>query len=273
MPVVGTTPDAPVGLEVQSGVVETVVGAVLQIVPHLVRSVAILPSHEGTGVGPSLESRCRDGTVEHAIFDTVLDDPHWKANLFLPDDYKNTGKESDTRKLFNVAITRAKFELFVVGDFKFLQAHAKNNALSELLDKLINKMHLRKIDAKKLLPNLTYTRPASASVNKNLGKGQVICKETDFMDLLKKDIASFKTRMIIYSPFMTLNRLADLRPHFADAINAGKTITVITKSRSDRGKRELPTYIECEKGLKDLGIEVIHKKGMHEKLIFVDKII
>ena len=208
--------------------------------------------------------------AEIVIFDTVLDDPHWKANLFLPDDYKNTGKESDTRKLFNVAITRAKFELFVVGDFKFLQAHAKNNALSELLDKLINKMHLRKIDAKKLLPNLTYTRPASASVNKNLGKGQVICKETDFMDLLKKDIASFKTRMIIYSPFMTLNRLADLRPHFADAINAGKTITVITKSRSDRGKRELPTYIECEKGLKDLGIEVIHKKGMHEKLIFVD---
>ena len=72
MPVVGTTPDAPVGLEVQSSVVETVVGAVLQIVPHLVRSVAILPSHEGTGVGPSLESRCRDGTVEHAIFDTIL---------------------------------------------------------------------------------------------------------------------------------------------------------------------------------------------------------
>lgn len=203
--------------------------------------------------------------AEIVIFDLVIDEPHFKANLFMPDD-----KEGDTRKLFNVAITRAKFELYIVGDFKFLEKHAKNNALAQLLDMLINKMKLPKIDVKELLPDLVFSRPTSTHFQGDINNCQIICKETEYLDYLKNDISTFKKRMIIFSPFMTERRLADLLPYFVDAINKGKKIVVITKDRSDRKKTELYAYIKCEEELKTIGVDVLHKKGMHEKLVFVD---
>lgn len=94
-------------------------------------------------------------------------------------------------------------------------------------------------------------------------------KETDYLEYLKRDLIAFKKRMIIYSPFMTERRLAVFLPYFADAINQGKKIIVITKDRTER-KKELAAYIKCEEELMALGVDVIHKKGMHEKLVFVD---
>lgn len=46
---------------------------------------------------------------------------------------------------------------------------------------------------------------------------------------------------------------------------------VITKALSERGKTELVRYQKCEKELENIGATVLHKKGMHEKLIFVDE--
>ena len=77
------------------------------------------------------------------IFDLVIDEPHYKAGVFIEDkQYKNfDGREinENLRKMFNVAVTRAKFKLYIVGNFAYCQKRAKNNALSELLDKLIKK--------------------------------------------------------------------------------------------------------------------------------------
>ena len=203
--------------------------------------------------------------AEIVIFDLVVDDPHFSSNLSMPDNKL----DDDPRKLFNVAITRAQFELFIVGDFKFLRKVAKNNALSELLDYLIDIKQLPKIDAKVFLPNIVFSKPTSSETTGNLNHSQIICRETDYFEYLKKDLHAFKKRMIIYSPFMTERRLADFLPYFADAINLGKKIIVVTKDRSER-KKELASYIKCEEELTALGVDVIHKRGMHEKLVFVD---
>ena len=69
---------------------------------------------------------------------------------------------------------------------------------------------------------------------------------------------------------MTENRISTLLPEFADAIRAGKQIMVVTKALSDRSKSELTQYRKCEEELRSIGADVLHKKGMHEKLIFVD---
>ena len=200
------------------------------------------------------------------IFDLVVDEPHWKANLFMP------GKEinDDLRKMFNVAVTRAKFKLYIVGNFAYCQKLAKNNALSELLDKLLIKNRIPKMDAKELLPKITFSRQTNFSVDENHALKTTACREDSFNDYFTADIKSFKKRLIIYSPFITEARLSTLLPAFADAINSGKEIIVVTKSLSDRGKRELAQYKKCEKELRDIGINIIHKKRMHEKLIFID---
>lgn len=84
------------------------------------------------------------------------------------------------------------------------------------------------------------------------------------------DIQSFKQRLIVYSAFMTEARLSLLLPAFSDAIRTGKQIIVVTKALSDRSKSELAQYQKCEEELRAIGVTVLHKKGMHEKLIFVD---
>lgn len=197
------------------------------------------------------------------IFDLVVDEPHWKANLFMQDEEINKGM----RKMFNVAITRAKFKLFVVGNFAYCQKRAKDNALSLLLDKLLD--HRRKIDAKQLLPRIVYERRQGFRWDESIVGRNLVCKEDSFQEYFMADILTFKHRMVVYSPFITMERLSLFLPAFADAIQTGKKIIVVTKALSERGKSE-SVYRKCEKALRDIGVSVIHKKGMHEKLIFVD---
>lgn len=200
------------------------------------------------------------------IFDLVVDEPHRIANLFMKDGEVNEG----LRKMFNVAVTRAKFKLYIVGNFKFCQKGAKDNALSEMLDKLLVEKGLAKIDAKTLLPDLIYTRQTDFVYDGKLAARNLICQESSFGDYFMADICAFKKRLIIYSPFMTQERIGALLPAFADAIGAGKQIIVVTKAPSDRRANERAHYWRCEKELRDIGVHILHKMGMHEKLIFVD---
>lgn len=200
------------------------------------------------------------------IFDLVIDEPHWKANLFMTDKEIN----EELRKMFNVAVTRAKFKLYIVGNFAYCQKRAKDNALSELLDKLIKKDKLAKVDAKTLLPDIVFTRQSDFAFDGNLKGKHIICREEAFNDYFMADIKSFKKRLIVYSAFMTEARLSTLLPAFSDAVRAGKQIIVVTKALSDRVKTELARYKKCEEELRAIGVSILHKKGMHEKLIFVD---
>jgi len=200
------------------------------------------------------------------IFDLVIDNPHWKANLFMTD----TEINDNLRKMFNVAIARSKFKLYIVGNFSYCQKKAKNNALGELLDKLINKEKLIKEDAKKLLPEITFNRQENFAIDEIILGKNIVCRENSFNDYFMKDISSFEERLIVYSPFITESRLSKLLPSFVDAISEEKKIVVVTKTLSERRKSELSQYKNCEKQLLDIGVSIIHKKGMHEKLIFVD---
>ena len=172
--------------------------------------------------------------------------------------------------MFNVAVTRAKFKLYIVGNFAYCQKRAKNNALSELLDKLIKKKKFIKVDAKSLLPDIVFTRQSDFAFDGNLKGKHIVCREESFNDYFMADIKSFKKRLIVYSAFMTEARLSTLLPAFTDAIREGKRIIVVTKALSDRGKSELAQYQKCEEELRAIGVNILHKKGMHEKLIFVD---
>ena len=225
------------------------------------------------GFGENLE-HIKAGTIHSfqgseadiVIFDLVIDEPHWKANLFM----RNEEVNEDLRKMFNVAITRARFKLFIVGNFAYCQKRAKNNALSELLDKLLIKERLTKIDAKKFLPDITFSKKTEFTFDEKPASKHIVCREETFNDYFMADIQSFEKRLIIYSPFMTESRLSVLLPAFVDAVQSGKQIIVVTKVLSERKKTELAQYEKCETELRDIGVSILHKKGMHEKLIFID---
>ena len=198
------------------------------------------------------------------IFDLVVDEPHWRNNLFIRDEEAN----NDLRKMFNVAITRARFKLFVIGNYEYCKKKAKNNALSELLSELTNKYNIE--DAKKLLPDITFAPKHEFAFDEKIDSPNLVLRDNAFEGYFINDIKNFKKQLIIFSPFITYKRLDILLPYFKDAINAGKVIVIVTKPLSERNKKEVNQYQKCEDQLKSIGVRIIHKKGMHEKLIFVD---
>lgn len=242
--------------------------------PHVARINQLIELEYKSRELPDDLNLIRAGTIHSfqgneadvVIFDLVIDEPHWKANLFMTDKDVN----SDMKKMFNVAVTRAKFKLFIVGNFSYCQKRAKNNALGNLLHYLLDVKKLPLQDAKTLFPQLTYAPKGMRAWDGNLSSQHIICREDSFYDYFLEDIQQCKEKLTIYSPFITQNRLSSLLPHFADALIKGCSITVVTKAISDRGKTELEYYKKCENELHDLGINIIHKKGMHEKLVFVD---
>lgn len=200
------------------------------------------------------------------IFDLVIDEPHWRADLFM----NNEDANKRLKKMFNVAVTRARFKLFVVGNFSYCQKKAKNNPLADLLDQLVRIKKLKSIDAKAILPSISYTKDTVLISEEKISGLSIVCREDVFADYLVTDLHNCKRQIVIYSAFMTENRLAFFLPHFVDAINAEKKILVVTKDLEERGKREKAQYEKCEKELKNIGVNIIHKRGMHEKVVFVD---
>ena len=204
--------------------------------------------------------------AEIVIFDLVIDEPHYIANLFMQDKEINL----ELQKMFNVAISRARFKLFFVGNFNYCTKKAKSNALGSLLNYLVSKKGYPLIDAKTYFPNMTYTKPSTKEIQ-NLKYMMEICKEDVFLTKLKSDIQAAKKKIIIYSPFMTEKALSPLLPFLKDSYNKGCDIIVITKSIDEVSPGLQSQKQKCELELTLIGVHVIHKKGMHEKVIIIDE--
>ena len=200
------------------------------------------------------------------IFDLVVDEPHWSANIFITN---NEEVDESTKKLFNVAVTRAKYKLFVVGNIEYYKKRTKNNALSTLLNSL-EAGGAEIIDAKEHYPELAFSMNLGNRYSLDDVRAYLSCDERSFYDYICEDIRISKQRIIIYSPFMTESRIGTFLPHFSDALSRGVGITIITKPLSEHNKKELTAYSKCESILKQHGIMILHKKGMHEKNIIVD---
>ena len=209
------------------------------------------------------------------IFDLVVDEPHRRAGLFLSKDAEKTKFDvvkynQENQKMFNVAATRAKFQLFIVGNFSFCQKYAKNNALSDLLHYLLTQKRYKKEDAKPILPKLSFVKQNEMIASKLKDCKSLLCTEGKFAEYFIEDLQLCKERIIIYSPFMTELRIGSFFSSLYDLIHKGKQVIVITKELAERGKKEYAQYAKCEEGLKNIGVFIYHKKGMHEKIILID---
>lgn len=202
------------------------------------------------------------------IFDLVADEPHFRVNLFIP------SLDEQLKRLLNVGLTRAKFRLFILGDFSYCQSQGKKAFLGKTLLPFLLKSFPR-IDASQLVPDGLAARAAKAQMTMLGGEiepdsERVIVTQADFFRLLSADLSRTQKRIIIYSPFMTQDRLAFLMPQLQAAALRGVSIFIITKSHSERSKSEINQTRGMEAQLQEIGAVVMHKMRMHEKLVFID---
>ena len=162
--------------------------------------------------------------AEIVIFDLVIDLPHFKAKLFMKGDAIN----SDLEKMFNVAVTRAKFKLFMIGNFPYCMKKAKGNALSTLLDQLLNHMGLNTISVYQIFADHLYTNNSSHVTEKSSNTQHIICTNYTFIDCFQEDLHLFRHQCIIFSPVLDEASVNDLLIDFSLCKDNGKQIILVT---------------------------------------------
>jgi hypothetical protein len=202
------------------------------------------------------------------IFDLVLDEPHRQAGLFDPK------RNEDNLRLLNVALTRARRRLIVLADFRWIKQHANRQAsLQELvrflgdrypcvsaLDVVSDGLHARAAEAHRMI--LSGDDPPSDR--------RIAMTQEHFYPLLVRDLEAARERTVIYSPFMTPDRVGMLEPHLRGAVERGVRVCVVTKTPDERSTGQRETSRQIERTLDRWGVTVLHKFHMHEKLVFVD---
>lgn len=201
------------------------------------------------------------------ILDLVVDEPHWKTNLFIPD------LSEEMRRLLNVALSRARRRLLIVADFDWCAYRGKDAFLGrELIPFLLAKYP--RVEATQILPNGLAGRAAKSHLGTLGGdvepkQSRLVVTQEHFYRLLYADIGRAIRRVVIYSPFMTSARIETLQVHFRAAFERGVALYVVTKPLQER-KSEAQARREAEALLRGMGVKMIHKEGMHEKLVFLD---
>ncbi|HMN99825.1 MAG TPA: AAA domain-containing protein [Miltoncostaeaceae bacterium] len=200
------------------------------------------------------------------LLDLVNDDPHWRVGMFM------ASADEDMRRLFNVAITRAKCRLVVVGDFDYVAKLGKKAFVARLLAALAGAPRL---EARLVVPSGLAARAAAAKGiagdHMEAPSQRLVLTQDDVFRHLAVDLDAAAERVVIYSPFITHNRLAELQPHLKAIAERGVALWVITKPLGERAKGDQPAYRELEETLRRWGARVVHKARMHEKLVIVDR--
>jgi len=206
--------------------------------------------------------------ADAVILDLVNDEPHWRVGMFDP------RRDQNTIRLLNVALTRARHRLVIVGDFDYIAQQAKNAFLGRELIPFLKDSYPC-VEAARVVPAGLAARAASAQVAVLGGQvepdaARIVVTQVNFYSILNGDLARTRRRVVFFSPFITQNRLAQLEAQIRAAIERDVQVFVVTKTHADRGKRELSRYRILERALTDWGVTIIHKQRMHEKLVFID---
>jgi vacuolar-type H+-ATPase subunit D/Vma8 len=187
-------------------------------------------------------------------------------------------KESEAGKLITVAISRAKGKFILVGNSAYIQeAFPSTEAVHQLLDKIQLSGHCE--DSRVI--ELSFSDCLNVDPRRLIDASFDLLDEADFYQAFKKDLNNAKSRIVVFSPFVSKERVEDLLPDFKSALERGVQIFLIVRNpqlsrnyRKDNnetlnelarnGVNVIPAY-------KGLGIDENIEK-FHYKVALIDNI-
>lgn len=211
------------------------------------------------------------------IFDTVESHPEKIAGT-IDDKFQN----SDAKLLLNVALTRAESQFILLGNIDYLERQLPNRIITQIIQKFKDNGEI--IDSKKLIDTFFVndkfnqdfekwaeeflkTSPALFSELSN----SAIHSEKSFYPALFLDLKSAKEEIIIFSPFISIRKSSHLIEIFRSIVNNGIKIKLYTKPISQQGGTLSIDADKVIKQLENIGIEVIQRSKMHQKVVIIDK--
>lgn len=185
--------------------------------------------------------------ADAVIIDLVVDDPHRSANLLTP-----TINESIMR-LLNVAVTRARRRLFIVGNFDWLRQKGSGAFVGG-----------------QLLPWLTAQHRQYNMINvmsTRVDGHRILAAEHTYQTFLKS-LPEARSQVIIFSPHLSQEPVQLLLSALQPLLARGVQVALVTQLPvgQNRSQQE-PLYT----ALRESKIILIFKHKMAEKLMLLDQ--
>lgn len=207
---------------------------------------------------------------EIIIFDTAIS----RGKRGGPGYFYDGSDESD--RMLNVAVTRAKTKLIVVGDTAYLNSRLNNDSLMfKVLD------HFRKKD--KVFASETIMKDCYQEMllskemfRKNVDKPLVpqyfgVFNQTEFYDVFEEDLLGAKKGecVLIHSPFIQFARVSKLMDVLKAIIDKGAKLIIFTEKRYKNVELFDDSIKDALNYLEDIGATIQYRSNIHQKRAFI----
>jgi ssDNA-binding Zn-finger/Zn-ribbon topoisomerase 1 len=185
-----------------------------------------------------------------------------------------TGIEEDGARLLNVAASRARRHVILLGNFEYLRAKApRDGFVRRLVDHF--KEHGEALGLDALLPlaerdwidGLHRVLPATFDFPEGAAGAFT---EGTFYPAFLKDLASVRESIVIFSPFATGAGTARWVDSLRAALARGVKARILTRPAEELGGGSTDEVAELVRALRGLGITVDMRARMHEKIAILD---
>lgn len=182
--------------------------------------------------------------------------------------------EEDGARLLNVAVSRARRHVIVVGNFEYLRGKAPRDGFVRRLVEHFEE-HGEALDLEALLPlaerdwidGLHRVLPPTFDLPE--GAAGVFTEGT-FYPAFLKDLARARESIVIFSPFATGSGTARWYDSLRAALARGVRVRILTRPPQEFGGGATDEVTELVQTLRDVGITVDLRARMHEKVAILD---
>jgi hypothetical protein len=185
---------------------------------------------------------------------------------------------SGAAKLINVAITRPRAQLVVVANAEYLFSRLGSDAiLSKVLSEILEDGEV--IDSQEVVDPYfcedferwaVLLDPHDDSIDPN---ASALYTERNFYAAFFADLRRALSEIIIVSPFLTSSRTQQFLNLFRSKVAEGIEVRVFTKPLGEQRGEMLQQAEDVLAALKNIGVQVVERSGMHQKLAFIDRAI
>ena len=190
---------------------------------------------------------------------------------------RDTGLNSDAAKLINVAITRAKAQLVIVANVDYLASRLRpDSILMRVLDEV--RIRGKVVDSREILDDYSCTEfdrwagllgPRDDGINPDDG---TLYTERNFYAAFFADLRNSSQEIIIVSPFLSARRTRQFLNLFQSKCRNGVVVRVFTRTLQEREENNMRLQAEdLFLQLRDAGVQVVERRGVHQKFAFIDR--
>ncbi|ROQ90904.1 topoisomerase-like DNA binding C4 zinc finger protein [Desulfosoma caldarium] len=187
---------------------------------------------------------------------------------------KATRMEQVGARLLNVAVSRARQHLILLGNFQYLRAHApRDGFVRRLLDhfehfgEALNVNALLPLAERDWIDGLHLAARATFDLPE---EGAGVFNESTFYPAFLMDLARVRESIVIFSPFATPNGTARWADPLRVALARGVKARIVTRPPTEFGGGSSNEVVELVQSLRRLGVKVDLRARMHEKLAILD---